>query len=232
MNLMSSLLIFLLLAVHMGAERPSQEAILLVSVSAQTSPTDTPTVRTSPTPPACPVTTANGDIPLRERSPGRTPVPAFAYHGNGQIWTVLPAKNGIWRASPRPENGHLVHKGMWWRTTELLYFPLIVEGRRLDALAPPMETYTCSGYVGDVQPCGISLPTEGCWEITGRAGDVSLTFVVYAIKVEAPPTATATHVGPTAIPTEAPAAAMVTPTSETATPVSYTHLTLPTICSV
>jgi hypothetical protein len=39
-----------------------------------------------------------------------------------------------------------------------------------------------SGY-GDsgFQATGIIFPTEGCWEVTGRVGEASLTFVTLVI---------------------------------------------------
>ena len=40
-----------------------------------------------------------------------------------------------------------------------------------------------SGY-GDrgFQPAGVTFPTEGCWEVTGKAGTSTLTFVTFVIK--------------------------------------------------
>lgn len=56
---------------------------------------------------------------------------------------------------------------------------LIVGGRRLDAEAPPARAYMHAGYRdGDWQPTYLVFPTPGCWQITGRVGDRSLTFVV------------------------------------------------------
>jgi hypothetical protein len=62
---------------------------------------------------------------------------------------------------------------------------LTVTGRRLDAPAPPAQgLYDMSGY-GDIgfQAGAIYFPSEGCWEITGRVGEASLTFVVLMVKV-------------------------------------------------
>ncbi|HET7091417.1 MAG TPA: hypothetical protein VFL17_22525 [Anaerolineae bacterium] len=62
---------------------------------------------------------------------------------------------------------------------------LTVTGRRLDAPAPPAQgLYDSSGY-GDIgfQAGAIHFPSEGCWEITGRVGDASLTFVTLVVKV-------------------------------------------------
>lgn len=55
---------------------------------------------------------------------------------------------------------------------------MIVGGRRLDAPAKGARAYI-SDY-GDIgfQPMYLVFPTPGCWEITGKVGDGSLTFVV------------------------------------------------------
>jgi len=61
---------------------------------------------------------------------------------------------------------------------------LIVGGRRLDGDAEPARAYMNRGY-GEIgfQPTYLVFPTAGCWEITGRLGDRSLTFVVYVEKI-------------------------------------------------
>jgi hypothetical protein len=60
---------------------------------------------------------------------------------------------------------------------------LIVGGRRLDADAPPARAYMNDGYRDeDGQPIYLVFPTPGCWQITGRAGDRSLTFIVQVDK--------------------------------------------------
>jgi hypothetical protein len=60
---------------------------------------------------------------------------------------------------------------------------LIVGGRRLDAEAPPARAYMNDGYLNaDGQPTYLVFPTPGCWQITGRVGDRSLTFIVQVEK--------------------------------------------------
>lgn len=61
---------------------------------------------------------------------------------------------------------------------------MTIEGRRLDAPAPPLWAEIPEGYrnIG-FQPSGIVFPTEGCWEVTGKVGDASLTFVTLVVKV-------------------------------------------------
>jgi hypothetical protein len=59
---------------------------------------------------------------------------------------------------------------------------LRIEGRRLDGPAPPLTADVPDGY-GDAgfQASGIDFPTEGCWEVTGRVGSASLTFVTLVV---------------------------------------------------
>lgn len=58
--------------------------------------------------------------------------------------------------------------------------PLIISGRRLDADAKPMIAdqpgdYSSFGY----DPTNLFFPTGGCWEITGKVGTASITFVTF-----------------------------------------------------
>jgi hypothetical protein len=134
------------------------------------------------TPFECPVTKPNGvHAPENQPSPGD--------YGNDALWTNL----AMWSQQPGlvevPDDQHLRADGWvvemkwaWWR-----FEPgkLTIEGRRLDATAPPLFADIPDGY-GDrgFQVSGISFPTDGCWEITGRLGDDSLTFVVLVVYPE------------------------------------------------
>lgn len=63
----------------------------------------------------------------------------------------------------------------WFRPTGV---ELEITGQRLDGSAPPMETNIPCCYPTRFQATGIYFPTEGCWEVTARAADSMLTFVV------------------------------------------------------
>jgi hypothetical protein len=66
---------------------------------------------------------------------------------------------------------------------------LKITGRRLDAEAPPLRAEVRDGYVNrGFQATYIIFPTPGCWEVTGRVGDSSVTFVTKVIKVGDGPT--------------------------------------------
>jgi hypothetical protein len=55
---------------------------------------------------------------------------------------------------------------------------LKIIGRRLDAQAPPLEAHVPCCYPTQFQATGLAFPTEGCWEVTAKAADSILTFVV------------------------------------------------------
>jgi hypothetical protein len=61
---------------------------------------------------------------------------------------------------------------------------LRIEGRRLDASASPLRAEVPDGY-GDLgfQASSVIFPTPGCWEVTGRVNDASVTFVTKVTKI-------------------------------------------------
>jgi outer membrane murein-binding lipoprotein Lpp len=118
----------------------------------------------------CPITIPNGSKP-----PGSTFGAEF--HGNGSIWV------GTWHSNvvvwPAGADGSITTKFGWWRGVP---GKLRIEGRRLDATAPPLVGHVPDGY-GDsgFQSSGITFPGAGCWQVTGRVGDASLTFVTLVL---------------------------------------------------
>lgn len=125
---------------------------------------------------SCEVTVPNGSPP-----PGERPSPNL--HGNGSLWTGL-YPNGTVVFNPGGpgfvlEDGSLSMKFWWWRGVK---GKLTIQGRRLDASAPPLRASIPAGY-GDIgfQATGLIFPTEGCWEVTGKVGEASLTFVTLVV---------------------------------------------------
>ncbi len=75
---------------------------------------------------------------------------------------------------------------MKWAWLRHVWGRLSVDGRRLDAPAPALRVDVAEVYGdGGFQPAGITFPTEGCWQITGRVGDASLTFVTLVAPADA-----------------------------------------------
>lgn len=125
----------------------------------------------------CQVTQPNGQTPPSQKA---SPL----HHGNGELFTYLwPKGTVVFRPSGAGrvlEDGSLEMKFGWWRTVR---GQLKIEGRRLDASAPGLRARIPSGYSGVFQASSLIFPTPGCWEVTGRAGEASLTFVTRVVKI-------------------------------------------------
>ena len=125
------------------------------------------------------MTKPNGNTP-----PGERPSPN--HHGNGSLWTGLWSDGTVVFRPGGPGfllgDGSLSMKFFWWRGVK---GKLSIEGRRLDGSAPPLRARIPDGY-GDTgfQATALIFSTVGCWEVTGGAGDASLTFVVRVVKAE------------------------------------------------
>ena len=56
---------------------------------------------------------------------------------------------------------------------------LEIVGRRIDAEAAPLDVHIPCCYPTRFQATGLYFPSAGCWEITAKAADSELTFVVW-----------------------------------------------------
>ncbi|GAB4416806.1 MAG: hypothetical protein Kow002_02840 [Anaerolineales bacterium] len=133
---------------------------------------------------ACPVTTPEQQT---AKLPTTTNYENRFWYGTPELWTSLP-NDGIWWGLPKDKDGY-VQKTVFWRegyvAREELTPALTVSGRRMDA---PAQTFSFSDAThgwdesGDFMLMGISIPAEGCWEITATYQDVSLTYVVEVVE--------------------------------------------------
>ena len=80
-------------------------------------------------------------------------------------------------------DGSLGMKFAWWRSVR---GELTIDGRRLDksiASRPRTESqpdaYPDMGWL----PTYLIFPTPGCWEVTGRIGTASLTFITRVVRI-------------------------------------------------
>jgi hypothetical protein len=133
------------------------------------------------------------DCPLTQPSltpfvpppPNAPNAPYGFWYGTDALWTVVPS-DGVWSSLPY-YGGTYSQKVLWWRQgyswTEEPQPELSVTGQRLDASAPPLRaSRATNAFAPDIQSAmlvGIDLPTDGCWEITGRYRDTELSFVVW-----------------------------------------------------
>ncbi len=120
---------------------------------------------------ACPVTRPNGAPPPEGEAPDGN------YLGNGRLWTVLWPKGMVVVPPDGVEpDGGLGMKFPWWRGPDV-HGALHITGHELTlgfaVLADVPDGYGDTGF----QASGIVFPTEGCYQVTGRAGGAQLAFV-------------------------------------------------------
>jgi hypothetical protein len=132
----------------------------------------------APTLPSCNVTIPNGNQPP-VKDFGGSASPGMTYpgsYGNGKLWTILPV-DGMLQVVP-DEQGKLSEKWLWYR---MVHGHISISGRRLDGpgnfqTGPLDEIY--AGRDTGLLVKTLSFPGEGCWQVTGSAGETNLTFVV------------------------------------------------------
>ena len=156
-------------------------AAMLISITVATAggAADRATPSPMATPFDCPISQPNDNGPPPDSG-------GEGGYANDALWTTLTMWSEQPGLVPAPNDAHLHSDGSvnelkwaWYR-----YVPgtLTIEGRRLDAPALPLEAWVPDGY-GDrgFQVSGITFPSNGCWEVTGRVGEDSLTFVLLVI---------------------------------------------------
>lgn len=101
--------------------------------------------------------------------------PAFGYYfvnEDRSIWA------SAWWAEQEAYHLSASEEGIkmgWFRPAGA---PLEITGQRLDAQAPPLEAHIPCCYPTRFQATGLYYPTEGCWQVTAKAADSELSFVV------------------------------------------------------
>jgi hypothetical protein len=126
---------------------------------------------------SCSVTVPNGKFPVGYESGAM-----LSNHGNddGTLFTWLWEDGEVAFQPGGPgqiSRAGLSMKWPWVRAMDVQGL-LIIVGRRLDAPAPPLRADIPGGnaFYG-FTPTALIFPTVGCWEVTGRVGASSLTFV-------------------------------------------------------
>jgi hypothetical protein len=108
----------------------------------------------------------------------------FTMYGNGFLSTHVATDGGL--LTRRDPDGTFFTK-LGWLPRRGFAGTLTVRGDRLDAPAPPMHVlgvhwgHSSSGRGSWAS--AVAFPSEGCWGITGRVGDISLSYVVRVIGV-------------------------------------------------
>ena len=155
-------------------------AVVILAVSHPGASADTP-VAVSPeaSPVPCPLTKPHGTNPVNSGT-------IAGGYGNDALWTNLTMWSSEPGLVPVPDDGRIGPDGridgMKWAWYRYVPGKLTIEGRRLDAPAPPLEahvpdSFDTTGFLAS----GLIFPSAGCWEITGRLGEASLTFVILVV---------------------------------------------------
>jgi hypothetical protein len=124
-------------------------------------------------PPAvtCRPTMSDGSTPPGEQ-------PSSGYYGNGSIWTAL-WPDGVVVADPdQVDSSGAIHmKFPWWRGPSISG-KMEIEGRRLDASAPPLIADVPEGYgLTGFQASALIFASPGCWQVEAHVGSATLQFV-------------------------------------------------------
>ncbi len=163
----------LLVACAPGAESAAAEPTPTRPLpSLQPAPTDAPFI--------CPVTLPP-ETPFVPPTPWPAvpPDPGRYWFGDSDLWTALPL-DGQWAQLARGE------KFWWWSANFDVQQDdtpdLLLTARRLDGDAPPFQSFPATnGYHDSINwamLAGVTLPTPGCWEITGHYQGTQQTIVV------------------------------------------------------
>lgn len=118
------------------------------------------------------------ELPSAESS---CPVTRGSY-GNGLLSTPVPGPNGVLVAAT-DQRGTLFQK-LGWLPHRGLTGTLTVRGDRLDGPGRLRVLGAFWGHSSDGRGSWMSpveFPSEGCWRISGRVRDVSLTYVVKVV---------------------------------------------------
>jgi hypothetical protein len=122
-----------------------------------------------------PTITPENVCPVSQGPQANDSLQALGVPANGRIVFAPGAPGFVDR------DGALGIKFPWKR---LVRGSLTVGGRRLDGDAAPARAYMNHGYgTTGLLPTYLVFPTPGCWEVMGRIGEQSLTFVVYVEKI-------------------------------------------------
>ncbi len=139
------------------------------------------------TPPAsCPIT----ERPVRAfvppaRFPATAPgSPGSFWFGSDDLWTMV-HENGLWGGLQDASGGY-GNKSFWWsaayKVDEEPQPALQVRARRLDGPETAQSgeaTNAAASDIGSAMLTGLTVPTSGCWELTGSYRGHELTYVVW-----------------------------------------------------
>jgi hypothetical protein len=158
-------------------------ALSLVSCGAQTMSRAAGASQAS-APASCPATHAPEPPFVPPAAYRSTPAGGQFWYGTPALWTALPT-TGAWPNLPFDANGFTQkilwwHDGYDWRAEPVPN--LVVSGTKVDgpskALVSSAGSNAFASDIGSAMVVVVSMPTAGCWKITGAYKESQLSFVV------------------------------------------------------
>ena len=131
---------------------------------------DSASVATPSSLPKCPTSKTVQDEPPKDPNADAFGFGNWYVNADRTIWV----RNNRWRAG---DDGNKV---IWIRPVGT---HLVVTGRRVDAEANPIRVTPDRGYPTGFTVITMYFPSEGCWEITVKAGNSELRFVTEVASV-------------------------------------------------
>ncbi len=122
------------------------------------------------------------DCPMTEAVWAKPPEDAAVLNAPEYGYYFVNEDRSIWASAGwTGQAGYALHAGEdgnkegWFRPEGA---KLEITGRRIDGQAAPLEADVPCCYPTRFQATGLYFPTPGCWEVTAKAADRALTFVV------------------------------------------------------
>lgn len=122
----------------------------------------------------CPVTEAIWIEPPHDAAVQNAPT--FGHYFVNEDYSIWALAFGATTAEEQMHDRTEGIKVGWFRPTGAT---LAISGRRIDAPAAPLQAQIPCCYPTRFQATGLLFPTEGCWEVTAKAADSTLTFIVW-----------------------------------------------------
>lgn len=193
-----AVVILLFLGALLLPSNPDQEKPVGVTPTATTAePTSTTTtLAKEPVQPligdvreTCPITIP-GDVPFTlpaEAAELSLSFDGVVWYGTPEIWTFVQEEGQVWENLPADADGSLKQKTFWWTQDYVSSIEPVPDisfvAASVDGSAPTVEAkgVTSGGHpeMGVFIIAGFEIPQEGCWQITARYLDASVSYIAW-----------------------------------------------------
>jgi hypothetical protein len=137
-------------------------------------PTPDPSAAATATASACPETKPKWVKPPEDSAVSGSPEFGYYYvNKDRSIWASAWWEDAEDYRLTASEDGVKVG---WFRPAGAT---LVISGRRIDGKSEPLDAHVPCCYPTRFQATGLYFPSAGCWEVSARAGESELTFVLW-----------------------------------------------------